>query len=84
MGKWGDVACPSVTSFPTHTSGAGGLKFGRNNHHIGGSKFTNQIFDILSRILISKLCSNLAKKKLPPPYFIHVKFHCRKQLPWEG
>jgi len=42
MGKWGDVMCPSVNSFSTHTSGARGLKFARNNHHIGGSKFTNQ------------------------------------------
>jgi len=43
MGKWGDVTCPSVTSFSAHTSGARGLKFDRNNHHIGGSKFTAQI-----------------------------------------
>jgi len=49
MGKWGDLLRASVTSFSTHTSGAKGLKFGRNNHHIDGSKFTNQIFDILSR-----------------------------------
>jgi len=43
MGKWGDVTRPSVTSFSAHTNGARGLKFGRNNHHTGGSKFTNQI-----------------------------------------
>jgi len=49
MGKWGDVMSPSVTSFSAHTSGARGLKFGRNNHHIGGSKFTDLIYDILSR-----------------------------------
>jgi len=44
-----DVTCPSVTSFSAHTSRARGLKFGRNNNHIGGSRFTNQVFDILSR-----------------------------------
>jgi len=49
MGKWGDVQHASVTSVSAHTSGARGLKFGRNNHHIDGSKFTNQIFDILFR-----------------------------------
>jgi len=31
----------SVTSFSNRTSEARGLKFGRNNHHIGGLKFTN-------------------------------------------
>jgi len=49
MGKWGDIPLASVTSFSAHTSGARELKFGRNNHHSGGSKFINQIFDILSR-----------------------------------
>jgi len=49
MGKWGEVTCPSVTSFSAHTSGARELKFGKNNHHIGGSKFSNQIFEISSR-----------------------------------
>jgi len=49
MGKQRDVPCPSVTPFSAHTSRARGLKFGRNNHHIGGSKLTNQIFDILSK-----------------------------------
>jgi len=39
----------SVTSFPAQTSEARGLKFGRNIHQIGGSKFTNQIFDRLPR-----------------------------------
>jgi len=42
-GKRRDVMCRSVTSFSAHTSGARGLKFGRNNCHIGGSKFTDQI-----------------------------------------
>jgi len=37
-----------VTSFSAHTSGARVLKFGRNNYHIDGPKFTNEIFDILS------------------------------------
>jgi len=49
VGKRCDIMCPSVASFSAYTSGAGGLKFGRNNHDIGGSKFNNQIFDILSR-----------------------------------
>jgi len=49
MGKWGDFKCPSVTSFLAPTGKDRGLKFGRNNHHIGGSKFIYQIFDILSR-----------------------------------
>jgi len=49
VGKWGDVTCQSITSFSAHTSQARGLKFCRNNYHIGGSKFTNQIFYILSR-----------------------------------
>jgi len=49
MGKWGDVMCLSVTSFSAHTSGARGLKFSKNNHDIGGSKFTFQIFEILSK-----------------------------------
>jgi len=40
---------PPVTSFADHTSRARGLKFGRNNYHICGSKFANQIFDILSK-----------------------------------
>jgi len=43
MGKWGDVLHASVTSFSANSSGARGLEFGRNNHHIDGSKFTNQI-----------------------------------------
>jgi len=47
--KWGDITYPSVTSFSAHTSGARGLKFGSNNHLIGGTKFTYQNFDILSR-----------------------------------
>jgi len=47
-GKQRDITCPSVTSF---SSGARGLKFGRNNHHIGGSKFTSQIFDSLFYLL---------------------------------
>jgi len=47
-GKRRDIKCLSVTSFSAHTSGARWLKFGRNNHHIGGSKFMDQIFDILS------------------------------------
>jgi len=50
MGKWGDVMCLSVTSFSAYTSGARGVKFCRNNYHIGGSKFTNQTFDILSSL----------------------------------
>jgi len=49
MGKCRDAQRASFTSFSAHTSKAGGLKFGRNNYHIDGSKFTNQIFDILSR-----------------------------------
>jgi len=49
MGKWGKVTCPLVTSFFRSYSGTRVLKFGRNNYAIGGSKFTNQIFDILSR-----------------------------------
>jgi len=49
MGKWDDIMCPSVTSFFAHTREARGLKFGKNNDHIGGSKFAYQIFDILSR-----------------------------------
>jgi len=49
MRKWGGITCPPVTSFSAHTSGARELTFGRNNHQSGGSKFTNQIFDILSR-----------------------------------
>jgi len=50
-GKWLDVTRPSVrpsaTSFSGHTNEATWLKFGRNNNHSSGSKFTNQIFDIL-------------------------------------
>jgi len=42
MGKWGDVPHVSVSSFAAHTSGSRELKFGRNNHHIDGSKLTNQ------------------------------------------
>jgi len=49
VGKQLEVKCPSVTSFQTSTSGARGLKFGKNNHHIGGSKSIDQIFDILPR-----------------------------------
>jgi len=48
-GKRRKVMCLSVTSFSAHTIGARGLNFGRNNHHIGGSKSTYQIFDILPR-----------------------------------
>jgi len=49
MGKWDDVTCAPVTSFSAHSSGAGGLKFGRNSYQLSGSKFTNQTFDILSK-----------------------------------
>jgi len=68
MGKWGDVTCLSVNSFSVHTSGARGLKFGRNNYHIGGSKYTNQIFDILfiSRdIKVQSYEVNLASPPIP-------------------
>jgi len=39
MGKWGDITCPSVTSSAAHTFKARGLKYGGNNHHIGGPDF---------------------------------------------
>jgi len=48
-GKRCGITCPSVTSFSAPASGARGLKFGSSNYHIGGSKFTHQIFGILSR-----------------------------------
>jgi len=66
MGKWGDVKCLSVNSFSTHTSGARGLKFSRNNYHIGGSKFTNHIFDILSRSWDIYVQSYVVNKASPP------------------
>jgi len=69
-GKQRDVPCLSVTSFSAHTSGAGGLKFGRNNHHIGCSKFTNQILTscLEAEILSSKLCSEFCYIETPLPF----------------
>jgi len=47
--KNGVSICPSVTSFSGHTSEVRGLKIGMPIPHMDGSKFTNHIFDILSR-----------------------------------
>jgi len=48
-GKWCDIMCPSVTSISSHSFKARGLKFGRNNPHIHGSKSVDLNFEILSR-----------------------------------
>jgi len=49
-GKRRDLTCPSVRHLVfCHTSEARGLKIGMHIPHTDGFKFTNQIFDILSR-----------------------------------
>jgi len=61
--------CLSVTSFSAHTSRARGLIFDKNNHHIGNSKCTNQIFDIFSRTWVQSYVVNLARTHTPLLFF---------------
>jgi len=67
MGKW--VSVCHLFSRPYHTRG---LKFGRNNHHIGGSKFTNRIFYILSRSWDISVQSSVVN--LATPTFFTLSF----------
>jgi len=63
MGKWGDVTSLSVTSFSAYTSGARGLKFGRNNHHLLAQNlpFRFLIFCLEAEIYLSlKLCNEFS------------------------